>query len=374
MTTKHHILAATATPLASIFGSGFLVIIPVLAQASGPWMVVAMAVVALFAYAVGAVIRFNIKHAEPILAQQSNRFTVTAEGVSDLAVVAAYVISVTLYIEILAAFLLHGLGMESPRNEAITTTVVVTIIILIAIVKGLATLTKLESLALLTTFALIAAIISGFAIYDLQTNNYTAVASPQLTLWESVTVIAGTLIVVQGFETPRYLGEQFDAATRIASSRWSQIISSVIYLLFVALSLPLLHELQGDFGDSSLIQLVGFTVIPCIGVGVVIAAVLSQFSAAVADTITAEGNVTELSAKRIKASVIYLCIGVLSVTLAWFADTFQLIALASKAFAFYYLMQCVVAVSVAERTAKKILIGLVGLGLLFIVLFAVPAG
>ncbi len=374
MATKHNILAATATPLASIFGSGFLVIIPVLAQASGPWMVMAMTLVAAFAYAVGAVIRFNIQYAEPVLAQQASKSTATAERVADLAVVAAYVISITLYIEIMAAFLLHGLAIDSPRNEAITTTVVVALIVGIAISKGLEALTKLESLALLFTFALITAIIIGFAIYDLQADHYVPVASPKLTLWQSVTVIAGTLIVVQGFETPRYLGEQYDAATRIASSRWSQIISSVIYLLFVALSLPLLHELQGDFGDSSLIQLVGFTVIPFLGLGVVIAAVLSQFSAAVADTITAEGNVTELSANRIKAPMIYLGIGLLSVTLAWFADTFQLIALASKAFAFYYLMQCVVAWTVAKGVIAKLMIGLVALGLVFIVLFAVPAG
>lgn len=365
--------AAISTPLASIFGSGFLVIIPVLAQATGPWMVLAMAAVAIFAYAVGAVIRLNIKLAEPVLAQQSQASTMLLERFSDLAVVVAYVVSITLYLEILAAFLLNGLGMDSSRNEAITVTLVVSLIVVIAITKGLAMLTRLESWALLVTFILIAAVLCGFAIYDLQNHNYIPIKAPELTAWESLTIVAGTLIVVQGFETPRYLGHEYDTQTRINSSRWSQIISTVIYLVFVALSLPLIHELKGHYGDSSLINLVGFTVIPLLSLGVIIAAVLSQFSAAVADTITAEGNVSELTKRKINPKLTYLSIGLASIALTWFADTFQLIALASKAFALYYLLQCLVAMTVTPSFIKRLLIGLVALGLLFIVIFAVPA-
>ncbi|MGB5367657.1 MAG: hypothetical protein WBN14_15470 [Polyangiales bacterium] len=54
------------------------------------------------------------------------------------------------------------------------------------------------------------------------------------TTWEVLTILAGTLIVVQGFETPRYLGDQFDAATRIKASRWSQIISTTVYVALSA--------------------------------------------------------------------------------------------------------------------------------------------
>ena len=49
--------SATATPLASIFGSGFLVIVPILAGAVGPYAWLAMICVCLLAYAMGSVIR-----------------------------------------------------------------------------------------------------------------------------------------------------------------------------------------------------------------------------------------------------------------------------------------------------------------------------
>src|SRR5512133_372722 len=65
--TRKHLRHARATPLASIFGSGFLVIVPILNGAVGPYSIVAMAGVCALAYAMGSVIRFNIRHAEPIL-------------------------------------------------------------------------------------------------------------------------------------------------------------------------------------------------------------------------------------------------------------------------------------------------------------------
>jgi hypothetical protein len=88
-----------------------LVIVPILAGAVGPFSVWAMLAVCALAYAVGHVIRFNIQFAEPALASENppKRLKFT-EGSSDIALVGAYVISVCLYINILASFLLGGLN------------------------------------------------------------------------------------------------------------------------------------------------------------------------------------------------------------------------------------------------------------------------
>lgn len=40
--------------------------------------------------------------------------------------------------------------------------------------------------------------------------------------------------------------------------------------------------------------------------------------------------------------------------LAWSGSTFEIIALASRAFAFYYLLQCLVALSVCHRSLSEI--------------------
>jgi hypothetical protein len=52
---------AMITPLASIIGSGFLVLGPVLDHAYGLWAPVAMLVLCVVAWGFGAAIRFNIR-------------------------------------------------------------------------------------------------------------------------------------------------------------------------------------------------------------------------------------------------------------------------------------------------------------------------
>lgn len=82
------LIDATSTPLASIFGSGFLVIVPILAGAVGPDAVFAMIGITLLAYTVGSVIRFNIRFAEPLLeAGKAPHITTFFERGSDLALV-----------------------------------------------------------------------------------------------------------------------------------------------------------------------------------------------------------------------------------------------------------------------------------------------
>ena len=62
-----------------------------------------------------------------------------------------------------------------------------------------------------------------------------------------------------------------------------------------------------------------------------------------------------------------------AIALAWSADTLEIIALASRAFAFYYMLQCFVAISVCKSPAKRASLLVVAVILGFITIFAVPA-
>jgi len=118
------IIPAMSTPLASIFGSGFLVVVPVLASAVGPYALPAMVVVALVAFFVGTVIRHNILCAEPVLANGSQPMTLFVERVSAFALIAAYVVSICLYVHILSAFALASVEMDTEFNKSMLTTIV----------------------------------------------------------------------------------------------------------------------------------------------------------------------------------------------------------------------------------------------------------
>ncbi len=366
---------ATSTPLASIFGSGFLVIVPILAGAVGPYSVFAMAGICALAYSIGWIIRYNIANAEPVLANHPPEVTLALERSSDLAVVLAYVISVSLYLHILSAFVLGGLGVDTPFHENLLTTAVIGFIMLIGVTKGLDPLEVLEEWALYVTLVIILLLAIGFGWYDWNAwrsaSGITLPAAADHSGWEVLTILAGTLIVVQGFETPRYLGKIYDAKLRIGASRWSQVISTGVYVIFVALALPVVYALDGQYDDDSLIKLTGVAASVLV-IPLIIAAALSQFSAAVADTMTASGNMEEVTHNQLKEKFGYIIVGGGAIALTWSADTYEIIALASRAFAFYYLLQCLVAITVSKSIGQKIAMALIAAILGFITVFAVP--
>ena len=375
-TSRKHLRHARVTPLASIFGSGFLVIVPILNAAVGPYSVVAMAVVCALAYAMGSVIRFNIRHAEPLLetGEPSARL-LRYERTANLALVLAYAISVCLYIHILAAFLLGGLGINTPFRENIVTVIIVAAIGVLGRFRGLDMLLIMERWALRVTGVLVLVMVAMFAIFDWRaftTHTLQWPIFPKQDLWTILTVVGGTLIVVQGFETSRYLGAEYDRELRIRSCRSSQIVSTIIYLVFVAVATPMMHFLGSEVQDNGLLILAAkaATWLP---IALVSAAVLSQFSAAVADVVGGGGTVKETTQGRVDDRQAYVLICGIAIVLA-FASTLTILSFASRAFAFYYFLQCLVAVCVTQKTWQKVLISLLAVVLAFITLFAVPAG
>ena len=371
------LIAATSTPLASIFGSGFLIIVPILNGAVGQYSVLAMAVVCALAYGVGHAIRFNIQNVEPLLKNETATKTTTLiERSSDLALVAAYVISVCLYINILAAFLLGGIGeqYDTLLNEHIISAIVISAIGLVGYFKGLDMLEKLEDIGLWVTLVIVGALFVGFGAFDLKAAA-TGIHWPQTpsrSWWEIITIVSGTLIVVQGFETSRYLGNEYDKDTRIMSCRLSQIISTLVYLVFIGLATPLMHFLGDTVKDNDLIMLAG-KASALLTIPLVCAAVLSQFSAAVADTMGGGGNMVEATRNHVDSRHAYLMICGGALILAFF-PTLTILALASRAFAFYYMLQCLISMSVARSGVQKLFFGLMAAVLAFITVFAVPAG
>lgn len=370
------VLKATATPLASIFGSGFLIIVPILSGAVGPYSIVAILGVCGLAFAVGSVIRYNIRHVEPLLeAETAPHRTVLLERSADFALIIAYAISVCLYIRILAAFLLGGLGMDTDLNEHIVSVTIIGVIGFVGYTRGLKTLDSLEIWALAATLVIILALLIGFAAYDYNAFSGGGIKLPDMpnqSWWQIITIVGGILIAVQGFETSRYLEEEFDAETRISSCRLSQIVSTLVYLVFILLATPLMHFLGPTVEDNALIMLAGkaFYLLP---IPLVAAAVLSQFSATIADTIGGGGNLVEITKGRVDDKRAYLLICGIAVVVA-FANTLTIIALASRAFAFYYTLQCLVAISVTKSNLKRVGLALVAAAMAFIAVFAIPAG
>lgn len=372
---------ATVTPLASIIGSGFLVVAPLLGVIVGgqaPWAMLAIVVVAYF---IGAVVRFNIRHAEKLLVSADETdILFLSERASNIALSAAYVISVAFYVRLLAAFVLRGFGTSSEFAANAMTTGVLLFIGSVGWWRGLRGLERLEEYSVTIKLAIIAALLLGLGHFDIIHGFGNSELAGQLgSRWQTACALGGMLLVTQGFETSRYLGTEYSAEIRIKSMRVAQIIAGCVYLVFAILITPLLHSIDSTLPDeTAIIDLAGHASM-LLPVMLVVAAMMSQFSAAVADTVGAGGLLEEESGRRISAHIGYPLIALCAIMLVWNAHIFHMVALASRTFAAYYLLQTLVAFQVtlrcpdlSHRKALQLMFGIVMLVLAWVVVFARP--
>ncbi len=97
---------AKVTPLASIIGSGFLVLAPLLVHEFGSAAVWAMLALCLTAYALGGAIRWNIRALEGAGRAGQDRLQQRLETWSSWSLAFAYVVSVCYYLNLLGSFAL----------------------------------------------------------------------------------------------------------------------------------------------------------------------------------------------------------------------------------------------------------------------------
>ncbi len=369
---------ATVTPLASIIGSGFLVSAPLLSHAVNGLAAWAMAGIVLIAYAIGEVIRYNIRYAEPCLNQTpASKPLLFVERSSDLVLSIAYVISVAFYLRLLASFVLHALDIDSELLANALTTGVLISIAIIGLWRGLGGLESMEESAVNIKLAIIAALLIGLVLFDIswlsQADNQI-IYHPVEDWTHSLQLLAGILLIVQGFETSRYLGATYDAETRIRTMRYAQLLSAAIYMLFIFLSLPLLSEFHAERDETAIISL-SASVAVILPAMLIVAAVMSQFSAAVADTAGSGGLISEFSRRRLSPSVGYVLVILFATVIIWTASIFEIITIASQAFAGYYFLQCIVALLASRGRGHRIQqvgFSMMAVILLLVVLFAIP--
>jgi len=373
--------AATAVPLASIIGSGFLVIAPILQMSVGRLAVAAMAFLVVLAYFIGSAIRFNIKWVEPKLAAGTlHRSAWLFEKSSQWALSFAYIVSVTYYLTLFGDFVLRGVDLVDPTLAKSITTAVLLFIAVYGQHRGFNFLGHFEGVKLGIIAGLLAGLMFGNyeawvqGVWHLPPDN----TSPG---WHEMRMVLGMLIVVQGFETSRYLGERFPPQLRIRTMRYAQWISGGIYVLYIALMLYYFNYPLPSTGQDTAIITLSKHVAVILPVMLVVLALIAQFDAAVADAQGGSGLMEELSRKRITQGVAYSIIAAGGLLIVWTSNVFEVIVYASKAFALYYALQTIVAALTAlmhrdipMRWAKFLGFCLVASMALSVVIFGIPAG
>ena len=383
--TKSERWQATLTPLSSIIGSGFLVIAPLLASVVGEYSPFAVMGIVVLAYAIGGVIRFNITHAEPLLHKRNDYPTLyKIDLFSNTVLSFAYVTAVAFYLSLLSSFLLSYMGFsESPGLERSLTTTIIVFIAATGFIRGLGCLEKLEGYSMSLQISIVAALLVGVFVYD-----YHFIQSEQTLIFDhpdrhwitQACILCGILLVVQGFETSRFLGEKYSAEIRVQTMRRAQIISGILYVLSVTALMPIVQHI--DLENIQIAEIVSATGLAATALPLmlIVAAIMSQFSAAVADTVGAGCLASESSRRRISTNYGYLIVSIFAIILIWTADLLEIITFASRAFALYYLLQCAIALIVSCHLSEhkgyrlcRTHFATVATILAFIVVFAIPA-
>tara|TARA_R110000782_G_scaffold106419_1_gene194643 strand:+ start:1216 stop:2442 length:1227 start_codon:yes stop_codon:yes gene_type:complete len=368
---------ATMTPLASIIGSGFLVLGPILVASFGKYALLAMTALCLGAYLFGSAIRYNIRlrgerDTDP------DALIARLETGASWTLAFAYVISVAYYLNLFGAF---GVSL-SPWNDAVharlLTSLVLVLILTVGWLKGFRALERMEQVSVSIKLAIIMGLLAGLAIFVARKAGAgdLVLLAPKTHGWAGIALTFGLVVTVQGFETSRYLGGTYDPETRIRSMRIAQMLSALIYMLYIGLVAYVFPRDQLHLEETAIINMMR-VVAPVLPLLLVAAALTAQFSAAIADTSGSGGLVTELTGGRISERQAYAVLVGIGLALTWTAHLFEIISYASRAFAVYYAIQsAIAAISAYRKEGHWLKAGLYGamavLGIL-IAIFGTPA-
>ncbi len=344
---------AMITPLASIIGSGFLVLGPILDASYGRYAPLVMAVLCIGAYLFGWTIRYNIAALEA--ENKRSNIADSLELLASWALTFAFVISVAYYLNLFGAFGVSLTPFDNAFNARILTSVVFLIILVTGWWKGFKALESMEYVSVALKLAIIAGVLMGLAIYfsDKASNSALVLNPANVTGMSAITLAFGLIITVQGFETSRYLGGSYDPATRISSMKLAQWISAAIYMTYLLLISYVFTPGELEFSETAIISMMRI-VAPILPPLLVAAALAAQFSAAIADTSGSGGLFVELTRGRITARQAYALLVVIGLLITWTANVFEIIAYASRAFAVYYALQAAIAAKTSiERDDRK---------------------
>ena len=342
---------ATITPLASIIGSGFLVLGPILDVSYGGYAPLVMIGLCGVSYLFGSAIRYNI--AQIVLTVKRPSYIQTAETAASAVLAFAFIISVAYYLNLFGAFGVSLTNLDDRFHARLLTTAVFVMIFIVGWTRGFSALERMEQISVGIKLAIIAGLLFGLAVHFGETAQKGALKfdPANVTGWAAFTLMAGLTVTVQGFETSRYLGSTYTASTRIRSMRLAQWLSTCIYVVYIGLLTYAFESGSLTLDETAIIDLM-LVVAPILPLLLVAAALSAQFSAAVADTSGSGGLIAEISKGKVPAKLAYAVLVGIGLLLTWTANIFEIISYASRAFAAYYAIQAGIAAMSAHGQGK----------------------
>lgn len=372
---------AMSTPLSSIIGSGFIIIAPLLWVLVGKWSLLFLFGIIFLSYQIGDVMRFNIINSEPLIQSEKLDTTLkTFNKMSYFSLGIAYLVSIAFYVHILSAFSLSLIGIGDEVSKDIMSTIVLLIIGVLGYLRGISHLEFIGRIAVNIKIALVCSVCIGVFAYSWHYLDFVHLTPPsdKIITFDSFCKISGILLLVQGFETSRYLGDKYTSAVRVSSMKYAQIFSSIIYIFFVWCMMFILGDITAVTETTIIDVLSKFSwLLPLV---LICGGVFSQMSSALADATGCSGVLSESVKNKITMNQGYLLLALVAIVLVWTTNVLENVALASRLFAFYYFMQSLESLYTMLKYRQNFSVvclvkfACVALAMLFVCLFAKSAG
>jgi len=193
---------------------------------------------------------------------------------------------------------------------------------------------------------------------------------------EAFRQIIGLFAIVQGFEAARYIGGRFAGELRVSTMRVAQVISSVVFVALVTFVIILFVQVETDFSGSS-IFIVADEVGDAMPWLILLAALGSQTSAIIGATMSRSDMLVshEVLKRSVSRRASFVILLVPAIALFLLADVPLAVALASRVFAAYFVLQATIAWILARRKGNwPAVAGFTGVGAMMatIAIFGLP--
>jgi hypothetical protein len=366
---------AIVVPLANIMDVGFLVLSPIIVVLVGYAAPLFMLGICLVAIATGFVIAYNIRHYEPLEGTKSPMRTVAATA--QWALFGASMVNIAYYTQLLMTLVLLPLSLYTEERTEVTSVILLVVIIVVGYRGYLPALNRFGDRTTAFNLAALFAVLAAFAVYNLEeaiVGNWSFPPySPEIDA-TTLRQILGLFAMVQGFEASRYIGSRFSGELRISTMRWAQIIATTVFVALIALVLLPFGEFR-PAPDATAIFVVSKAVSPYLPWLILAAAIGSQLSAITNAASSRSNLLIEATRETVPRKYTFPILLVPAIMIVVFTNVTSAVAIASRVFALYFVIQSILAIMLAFRAKAWLPVAgfsAIGLVMATIAIFGLP--
>ena len=338
---------ATVVPLANIMDVGFILFSPAIVLLVGFRAPFFMLGICLVAIAAGLAIAYNIRNYEPVEGEAGRPDRL--ERISEWSLLGASMVNIAYYTMILMMLIQLPFDWDSVNGRTVMGIALLAVLVVIGMSGGMDWLNQAGNRTTAFNLAAVIGIVIAFLVANVQEalgGRWDLGPSPDLGT-EEIRKMVGLFAIVQGFEASRYIGVRFGSERRVSTMRVAQVVSTIVFVLFVVtLLLAFLPPPPGVEDDASAIFAVSALVGDMLPWLLLLAALGSQTSAIIGATSSRSDMLVN---HKISRTTTFPIILVPAIMLVIFVDVNMAVNLASRVFAAFFTIQASLALILASR-------------------------